>query len=129
MHALRADARVPCPHCRAEGAQRWEAATTRPDVLWSRCPSCSQIAIWERGLLVFPDSAAGQRKLPLPAQASLLVAALQERDALAGRQASTHKALQAAEAHSATVLRFLARFTQYDVPTSSAPMHALRNVS
>jgi hypothetical protein len=130
--ALQADARVVCPHCRMNGAQRWEAAITRPEVLWSRCLSCSQIAIWERGLLVFPDSRSGddpQQRLPVAAQASLLVAALQKHDELASGLGSAHEAMRAAEAHSATVLRFLARFMQYDVAADGVPAHALRRVS
>ena len=132
MHAtLRAVARVRCPYCHADTAQRWEAGAARPAVLWSRCLACGEIAIWERGSLVFPTSRAVEAlttRVPLAAQAALLVAARRQRDEVAARLSSVQNDLVDAETQHATVLHFLERFTRYDVVPSSALGRPLRLV-
>jgi hypothetical protein len=86
-------------------------------VIWSTCNACAQIAIWEQGFLVYPPRATGAPtyvRLPIAAKASLLVAAHREREGAAEDLEEARGKLAVLEQHGYAVMRFLARFVQYD---------------
>ena len=122
MQTLQTVARSHCPYCRAEGSQSWEADIARPAVVWSQCPACAQISIWEQGARAFPPTLPGARaRLPLTAQAALLVAAYRGREETFARIANARDAVATAERHIDAALHFLALFTRYDTETDDAP--------